>query len=250
MRTFGLFSVTPIGIAMIMTGIAYFVLFGRYVLPHSMEKHSEASSSTEYFKETYDLDYAIKEMRVPFDSPLIGQTLDDFETKYRVRTIAVTSGKHLRMGPGGLLLDMKIEEGDIVAWIGEVQALDTFAREMELIVRPKFDHFADALSPLHSGLAELVVTPTSPMVGESARELGMRSGHGVSTLAIIRSDGTLREGQDVRSMPFAAGDTVVVYTDWDSLQRLHVVKNYVVVTSEYPHEEVRVHKACTPLLFL
>ncbi|NND00542.1 MAG: SLC13 family permease [Gammaproteobacteria bacterium] len=243
MRTFGLFSVTPIGIAMILTGIAYFVLVGRYILPHTMEKHSEASSSTEYFKETYGLDYAIREMRVPYASPLIGRTLDEFETKYRVRTIAVTSGKHLRMGPGGLLLDMKIEEGDIVAWIGEVEALDAFAREMELIVRPKFDHFADALSPLHSGLAEIVVTPTSPMVGESARDLGMRSGHGVSTLAIIRSDGTVREGQDVRSIPFEAGDTVVVYTDWDSLQRLHVIKNYVVVTSEYPHEEVRVHKA-------
>ncbi|MBT8113936.1 MAG: SLC13 family permease, partial [Arenicella sp.] len=250
MRSFGLFSVTPIGIAMVLTGIAYFVVFGRYVLPHTMEKHREASSSALYFKETYGLDYAIKEMEVPADSPLIGMELDDFETRYRVRTIAVTSGKHLRMGPGGLLLDMKIEDGDIVAWIGEKDALDKFAREMGLIVRPTFEHFADALSPLHSGLAEMVVTPTSPMVGESARDLGMRSGHGISTLAIIRADGTLREGQDVRSLPFAAGDTVVVYSDWDSLQRLHVVMNYVVVTSHYPHEEVRVHKAFHAIAFL
>ena len=95
------------------------------------------------------------------------------------------------MGPGGLLLDMKIEDGDIVAWIGEADALNSFAKEMNLIVNPRFDQFADSLSPHHSGLAEMVVTPTSPMVGESARELGMRSGHGVSTLAIIRSDGTM-----------------------------------------------------------
>jgi di/tricarboxylate transporter len=250
MRSFGLFSVTPIGIAMVLTGIAYFVVFGRFVLPHGREKHREASNSTEYFKESYDLDYAIKEMEVPSGSPLIGQTLDDFETRYRVRTIAVTSGKHLRMGPGGLLLDMKIEDGDIVAWIGEVDALNSFAKQMGLIVKPKFEHFSDALSPDHSGLAEMVITPSSPMVGESARDLGMRSGHGVSTLAIIRSNGTLREGQDVRSEPFDAGDTVVVYTDWDSLQRLHIVKNYVVVTSDYPHEEVRVHKALHAISFL
>lgn len=250
MRTFGLFSVTPIGIAMVLTGIAYFVVFGRFVLPHTLDKHREASSSALYFKETYGLDYRIKEMQVPPGSPLIGQTLDDFETRYRVRTIAVTSGKHLRMGPGGLLLDMKIEDGDIVAWIGEADALENFAKEMGLIVHPKFDQFADSLSPHHSGLAEMVITPTSPMVGESARELGMRSGHGISTLAIIRSDGTMREGQDVRSIPFAAGDTVVVYSDWDSLQRLHVVKNYAVVTSDYPHEEVRVHKAFHALAFL
>ena len=250
MRTFGLFSVTPIGIAMVLTGIAYFVVAGRFVLPHSSEKHREASSSALYFKETYGLDYRIKEMQVPPTSPLIGQTLDQFETLYRVRTIAVTSGTHLRMGPGGLLLDMKIEDGDIVAWIGEADALDSFSKEMGLIVHPRFNHFADSLSPHHSGLAEMVITPTSPMVGESARDLGMRSGHGISTLAIIRSDGTMREGQDVRSIPFAAGDTVVVYSDWDSLQRLDVVKNYVVVTSHYPHEEVRVHKAFHALAFL
>ncbi|MFT6006309.1 MAG: di/tricarboxylate transporter [Pseudoalteromonas tetraodonis] len=250
MRSFGLFSVTPIGIALVLTGIGYFVIFGRYVLPHTLEKHREASSSVEYFKETYGLDYAIKEMEVPTGSPLIGQTLDEFETHYSVRTIAVTSGKHLRMGPGGLLLDMKIEDGDIVAWIGERKALQTFAIEMGLIVRAQFEQFADSLAPHHSGLAEMVVTPTSPMVGESARDLGMRSGHGISTLAIIRSDGTMREGEDVRSAPFAAGDTVVVYSDWDSLQRLHVVRNYVVVTSDYPHEEVRVHKVFHAIAFL
>lgn len=250
MRSFGLFSVTPIGAAMVLTGIVYFLLLGRFVLPNSHEKHTAPSNSTEYFKETYDLDYDIEEMIVPPGSPLIGQTLDDFETKYRVRTIAVTSGRHLRMGPGGLLLDMKIEEEDVVAWIGQVDALAGFAKEMGLIVKPKLDAFADALAPHHSGLAEMVIPPTSPMVGESARDLGMRSGHGVSTLAIIRSDGTLREGQDVRSSPFAAGDTVVVYTDWDSLIRLHTVRNYVVVTSEYPHEEVRGHKALHAFSFL
>ena len=35
METWGLFSVTPIGLAMIATGIAYFVVVGRFVLPSS-----------------------------------------------------------------------------------------------------------------------------------------------------------------------------------------------------------------------
>jgi len=34
MEPFGLFSVTPVGIALVLTGILYFVLFGRWVLPH------------------------------------------------------------------------------------------------------------------------------------------------------------------------------------------------------------------------
>ena len=250
MGTFELFSVMPVGLAMIAVGIAYFVLFGRYVLPAGKEVSRKATRSASYFRETYGLDYSIREVRVPPGSPLIGQTLDEFETRYRVRTIAVTSGKRLRMGQGGLLLDMKIEEGDVVAWIGDAKALFDFAQEMNLVMRPRLMSFAEALSPGQAGLAEVVIPPTSPMVGQSARDLGMRSEHGVSTLAIIRSDGTLREGQDVRNSPFEAGDTLVVYTDWESLQRLDVVKNYVIVTSYYPHEEVRSHKAAHALIFL
>jgi di/tricarboxylate transporter len=43
-------------------------------------------------------------------------------------------------------------------------------------------------------------------------------------------------------MPFKAGDTLVVHTNWDSLARLEGDPNFVVVTTEYPHEEVRPNK--------
>lgn len=250
MSMFSLFSVTPIGIIMIGVGILYFVLFRRWVLPVGREAQTEASSSSLYFKEAYGLDYQIQEMNVPSGSPLIGKPLDDFETEYGVRTIAVTSGRHLRMGPGGLLLDMTIEEGDIVAWIGEAEALKVFANDMQLDVMPRLIAFADSLASTHSGLAEMVVPPSSAMVGQSARDMGMRSRHGLSTMAIVRSGGVLREGQDVRSIEFEAGDTLIGYSDWSSLQRLDDVLNYVVVTSNYPQEEVRGDKALHAFCFL
>jgi di/tricarboxylate transporter len=43
-------------------------------------------------------------------------------------------------------------------------------------------------------------------------------------------------------MPFKAGDTLVVHTNWDSLTRLKNDPDFVVVTTEYPHEEVRPNK--------
>jgi hypothetical protein len=38
MHTWGLFSVTPIGIALVLTGIAYFVIAGKFVLPVDKKK--------------------------------------------------------------------------------------------------------------------------------------------------------------------------------------------------------------------
>jgi len=55
MDTFGLFSVTPVGIALVATGILYFVIFGRWVLPVT-KKGGDATSGCsmkEYLKELY-----------------------------------------------------------------------------------------------------------------------------------------------------------------------------------------------------
>ncbi len=250
MDTFGLFAVTPVGIALIITGIAYFVIFGRFVLPKTTATKNNNESEADYFQNTYGLNYKIREMRVPKGSPLIGQILDNFETLYKVRTIAITNKRKLRMGTTGILADMEVVEDDVFALIGEEPALDEFAKAMKMHVEKEITSFSDVLSSEHSGLAEMVIPPTSPLVSESARSLKLRSNYGISTLAIIRSDGTRREGDDVRSVPFEAGDTVITFSDWKSLNNLDKVRNYVVVTSDYPQEEVRAHKAAYAFIFL
>jgi len=51
MESFSLFAVTPIGIALIITGILYFVLLGRFVLPVVKDKPQESGSTLTYFRE-------------------------------------------------------------------------------------------------------------------------------------------------------------------------------------------------------
>ena len=50
-------------------------------------------------------------------------------------------------------------------------------------------------------------------------------------------------------MPFQAGDTPVCYTRWDNLAAVENNRDFVVVTSEYPHEEQRPHKVTLALGF-
>jgi hypothetical protein len=49
MDTWGLFSVTPIGIALVITGIVYFVIAGKFVLPATKKDQSESISAIEHF---------------------------------------------------------------------------------------------------------------------------------------------------------------------------------------------------------
>ena len=77
----------------------------------------------------------------------------------------------------------------------------------------------------------------------------MRKTYGISMLALHRVGETLREGDGIRDMPLQAGDTLVVHTTWDALARLEHDRNFVVVTTEYPHEEVRPQKVQHALFF-
>lgn len=52
----------------------------------------------------------------------------------------------------------------------------------------------------------------------------------------------------MRKVHFEAGDTVLMFSDWPSLDRFRTAQN-VVVTSDYPQEEVRSNKVYHALVF-
>ncbi len=60
METWSLFSVTPIGVALVLTGIAYFVIAGRFVLPATQsESHTSGEDSMHYFREVYGANFRL-----------------------------------------------------------------------------------------------------------------------------------------------------------------------------------------------
>jgi di/tricarboxylate transporter len=60
----------------------------------------------------------------------------------------------------------------------------------------------------------------------------------------------MREGEDIRNIPFQAGDTLIVHTPWIALERLATDRNFVVVTTEYPREEkMRPNKLSWAVIF-
>jgi di/tricarboxylate transporter len=77
----------------------------------------------------------------------------------------------------------------------------------------------------------------------------MRKTFGIAMIALHRNGETMREGDDIRSIPLQGGDTLIVHTQWDSLARLQKDRNFVVVTTEFPHEELRPTKVAHAAIF-
>ena len=244
MNTWGLFSVTPIGIALVVTGILYFVIAGRFVLPATKSESSTSGSGTmRYFHDVYGIDYELFELVIPEESALIGSHLDDVETQYHVRIIATKlSGQETRIGPGALDRDTGLRAGMVLGVVAEPEDLEHFTDKYGLKRRYELRTFSEALSNTQAGIAEVVIPPGSKLIGKSARDVWMRKAYGIAMVALHRDGETMREGEDIRSMPFHSGDTLVVHTTWEALARLENDPNFVIITTEYPREEVRPHK--------
>lgn len=251
METYRLFDVTPIGLSLLAVGILYFVLAGRVVLPSRGNEMIEGADAAAYFAETYGINaFDVHELRIPPSSPLVGVSVDAMEVQWHVRTIAVEKGDGLRLGADGVDRSIGIEGGSTLALLGPPEHFDRFLDANGLTLKPEMEVFGEALSPAKAGIAEIVIPPGSSLIGKTARDVWMRKTYGLSLLAINRGGTQINVGTGgVRNTPFRAGDALVVHTTWADLARLEKDRDFVIVTTEYPHEELRPHKVRAALFF-
>ena len=255
MQPFGLFDVTPIGIALVISGILYFTLFGRWVLPGVVARNDGASgqSMKDYIKRIYGLDADIVEVIVPEGSILLGETLQDVMDAHHVYIIgSYHNGRRLVVPT----LDAEITPPCRLAILGHRDVIGQLCSDYGLIELEEMEIFAEEFIPTKAGVAEIVIPPASGLIGKTANDVRMRKTYGLSMLAIHRAEHTysLVESEDhqasrISHIPFQVGDTLVVQTQWEQLTRLKKDRDFVIVTSDFPQEEVRPQKVIWAALF-
>lgn len=241
MKQFGLFDVTPIGVALVITGILYFVLLGRYVLPTSKQDEGDSDKPSRHFQDVYGINYDAFEVVIPPNCELVNKHLDDVETEYKIRIVASKSGNSVKIGPGALDRDTDFVSNMVLGIIASPEDLDFFVEKYNLWKHKEIKVFSETLSLSKSGMAEVVIPPRSGLIGKSARDVWMRKVYGIAMVGLHRAGATMREGEDIRSIPLQSGDTMVVHSTWSTLARLELDPDFVVVT-QFPHEEQRPHK--------
>ncbi len=260
MRSFELFDVTPIGLALLATGIVYFVVAGRWVLPGKSTNTNNPRNVLEYYQRIYSFTPRVHEVIVKPGSPLVGRGVLELVAEYGIDIIGIHFRGRTRMEPPG---DILVEAPARLAVIANSLQLRLFAEQTGLEIDPTGSTFAEDLSSDKSGIAELVIPPDSAIIGRTAREIGIRKNHGLSVLALSRGghaysrscadaeDEARASREDVGAMQLQAGDTLVCHTAWDSLVRLEENhrNDYVVVTSNFPHDSFRPEKTLFALLF-
>ncbi|MDV7143809.1 SLC13 family permease [Tropicimonas sp. TH_r6] len=253
MADFSLFSVAPIGLALVGAGLAYFILFGNLVLPgkgtRKRESGARGQSLLEYVSSTYGIDGAIHEIIIPPGSILVGQTIDDIQRAMRLQVVATQyEGKTYTSPPRDTVLEAPAR----LAIIAGPEAVEAFKFCFDLEEAPVLAGFAEDLGPTKAGIAEVVIPPGSDVIGKSARDLWLRKAHGLAPLLMYRGGKAYSresDGVDFGEIPFQAGDTLLGHIAWDALTRMEKDRDFVVVTQDYPRETVRPQKVGWALAF-
>jgi di/tricarboxylate transporter len=245
MEPFQLFDVTPIGLALLASAIVYFVVLGPYVLPVAASAASGGMESTAaYFQRVYGQNWRIREVRIG-GGELVGRTVADVEKRCGIVIVGSYTKDDLRIGPWS---GLAIADGMYLAIMGSDAALDAFIEKNGVRARRELKVFAKALAPSQAGIAEIIIAPGSRLIGKTVTDLSIRRTYGLSVLRLQRGEEPASD--NVRDTPLQAMDMLVVHCDWGSLVRLKDDRDFVIVTSDYPEEQLRPNKVPHALLFL
>ncbi len=223
------------------------MLAGRFILPEVKVRENKRETTMNDLKRNYNLDLQLAEVEVTHDSPLLNRKLLEVETQYNVRIIAMKEGDTIRAGIDSLDRDIEFKVGQTLGLVSLPEKEESFVKRAGLLAHKGTPTFGDLLSDKQSGIAEIVIPSSSSLIGQSAIHVWMRKRYGLSLMGILRNGEVLyaedQKVNEIRAIPFQAGDMLLVYTTWEALERLESDRDFIIVSTEYPRKEkVRPHK--------
>jgi len=214
---FGLFAVTPVGLALIVAALVYFVVFGRFVLPAGSGDEGGDGPMSQELQRTYRDIGRLFEIEVPesFEGP---QTLDELDIRRMFfSTILGIAGKSKPSvsSPG---FSDSINPGDTIIAEGPPDLVAKMAQAFGWIIKDDLEVFAEAMSPNNFGTMEAIITPRSELVGNTMRDLSFRKKNGVSPIAVFRDNKTFVG--DISTMKLQSGDALLLQGSWENFHYL------------------------------
>ncbi|HBY5417501.1 SLC13 family permease [Klebsiella pneumoniae] len=220
---FSFFSVTPIGLVVLILGIVY-MLAVRFMLKTDNGDSARDGRKRSTFRDLireYHLTGRARRLAIRPGSPMIGQRLDDLKLRERYcanvigverwrrfrRVIVNVNGVSEFRARDVLLIDMSASDVDLRQFCGE-QMLEP------MVLRDEY--FAD--QALDVGMAEVALIPDSEMIGKTVREIAFRTRFGLNIVGMKR-DGKAMDGSVVDE-PLQLGDILLVVGNWRQIALL------------------------------
>ncbi len=192
------FTLTPVGVPIALAGLAYMLLLGRRLLPDRSAQEAVAGEPREY----------MLAMQVRAGSPIAGRTIEQAGLRHLpglfLSRIDREEASVVAVGP-----EEVVREGDTLVFVGALESvvdLQGFSGLVPVTDEGAVTHYRPKMR-----LVEVVISPDSPLVGQTIRDAEVRTRYGAVVVAVHRQGSSVpgRLG-DIALRP---GDTLLLETD-------------------------------------
>jgi len=212
----GLFDLVWIGVPLTVVGIAYALVFSKYLLPDRQGPMEQLENAREY----------AFEVRVHSTGPLVGKSIAEVGLRNLKSAYVLEIERRGRLitavGP-----DQVLQADDRLTCVGVVDAIKDL-RRMPGITVADDQSFRLNLKHAQRQLVELVLSQTSPLVGNRVKDSNFRERYGAAILSVSR-DGSRVDGK-VGDIVFRAGDTLLVEAGYKFFDEHKYDRDFLLVS--------------------
>ncbi len=225
---FSMFEFTRMGLVLFAAGVAFFLLFGRWLLP---------ARPTPELSIAYHLGEYITELRIRGGSPLVGKSVlesrlgeDHDITVLRVRNAGEDGWAPLRR---------TLQPDDVLLVRGSLPDLIRLRGTMGLRINADFELRDDTLQSQDLRVVQALVAPDSRLIGHTLKETDFRNRYRALVLGMQRKGETIND--KLSSIRLRLGDALLIQAQEAQIRDLRRGSDLIVL-NEIPGSVLR-HKA-------
>ncbi len=210
---FSMFQMTPLGLVFLGTGLLYFVLIGRKLLPQNRKDSlKEEFEMREYLTEIVLREGADSIGKKIMDTALVKELeMDIIEIRRRGAQFSLPAG------------DMRLKKGDILKVRCDVHKLKQLKDRVSVDVNTGISISDDSFQSKDSTLVEMVITSNSEFEGKSLQEMDFRRRYRGVPLAIRHREEVLHE--DLHRVKLKAGDVILAEVKKHFVEQLKKIES-------------------------
>ena len=235
----GFFSFLPVGLVCVAVGVLVLLPLTKIFLSEKGKKDNRAASgkSLSQLVKEYSLADNLFRLRVTGSSDVAGKTVVDLDlrNRYGLNLMEVRRGegsqhRFLKTVTQKLASsDTVFQEGDVLYVSGEAENVSRFADDFFLEMMdghssemaagaPSSTDAGNTLDFYDIGIAEIVLMPTSTIIGRTVKDAGFRDKFNVNVLGIRRKKEYILH--DLGKEKLHGGDVLLVQGAWQDIGRL------------------------------
>lgn len=250
LEPFGFFDFTPLGLAILVAGMAYLILVARKLLPERAQQLAENTApGIAAISGRYALSRQLHKLMITPGSPLAQKTPAEaaLRTEYDVTVIAISRSGGLLSSLVPVLSNTRMQYQDQLIVYADEARLGHLCETLKL---KRMGFPAREMSQLERqfGMAEVLLPPDSSLCDRSIKEGRFRERYGLSVVG-VRRDQTAMDASftDTQLKP---GDTLLLTGSWEQIRSLQGSRDLVVLQTPAELEEIPTHGSRGPVALI